>query len=406
MRKTRILLIGVPAPPDPKDDEEIEYPRTRKFGIGKFYYPLSLMDYNICMVDLARPRMRSLKEVLWGFSNEFKDFLDAGGVLVVYSGSPKFYKQYITAGGRLKKLKESFHTYGWLPVDLSGRTKAGKSVRFSKRNRIGKVLEDEDFVWKCVFDTDLPHDVVALNPARKTVGIEIPVSKGCVVLLPTHTDESSAQEVHRNILDVVKRDYIGRERRIPKPKWMKDYVLKGEEMAAKDLQEAQEVMNKFESAKGLLYLYDKDLTNAICTILSEIGYETRNLEMEGRHDVEIRYKDSFGLLEAKGLRRHARVDDLRQLSDHYSQLREEAEEKGEKIEVKGAFIVNHFREQLPSKRGDPFTGEAERIGKRDRFCLMTTVQLHQMYSDFISGKLKFRDIHKRIWETEGVLKDQ
>ena len=67
--------------------------------------------------------------------------------------------------------------------------------------------------------------------------------------------------------------------------------------------------------------------------------------------------------------------------------------------------MNHDREKLPSEREKPFTKEAERIGKRDGFCLMTTTQLHQMYSEFASGRLKFKEIHDRIWKTDGVLKD-
>lgn len=419
MRKTRILVIGEFDALNRKGDEEIESPETKKVPLKLLdlkekrvvdlemglHRPLCILDYNIVIVDLPTIDMIGSMDILKGFKTDFFDFFQARGLLVVLSDIRESFSHYIQWPDHKVELR--FQTYSWLPVKVRVHRKAGKSVTFNTTNRIGKVLRDDDFKWECIFETKWRHEVVAENPAGKSVALEIRAWKGRVILLPMYEDRSVRDANVRKVLDMLKKDYLGKgERVILRPRWIGDYAHPGEKDAVKKLQVAQETVKKFESAKGLLYLDDRELTDAICTVLGEMGYQTKNLELERRHDVELRYKDSFGLLEAKGLKKHAKVGDMRQLSDHYSQRIEDAEEKGEEIEVKGIFVVNHFREEHPRKRAKPYTKEAERVGERDGFCLMTTVQLHQMHSDSVSGKLKLKDIHKRIWETEGVLEDQ
>lgn len=406
---TRVLLVGMKIAEIPKalSDEVINTPPWDMVLNRRLYHQASLQDYHICIVNLTYQDLLGLKEVLWGFRDEFDDFFDGGGILIVFSTYPRTSISYVAKvdlGYRIvKDEKNPYSTYEWLPVSLDARDKQGQSVTFSKKTSIGNVLDDSDFIWETVFQIEDPHAVVARNPSGRAVGVELPHSDGYLILLPAFKQEDLPPRLVRKIIDAVKKGYIGEAQpMISRPDWIGTYVLSGEEQAAEKFKVAKAKMEKFESAKALLYMHGKRLTASVRNILEELGYESRDTEDEGRHDIEIEQKGHTGFVEVKGLKRHAGAKDLRQLSDHYSQAREDAEEKGEDVDIKGIFVVNHYREEHPDKRGEPFTGEAERIGKRDQFCLVTTVHLHRMYSDLLSGKLSREEIHERIWRTTGI----
>lgn len=412
MRKTRILIVGELGDLKVSEDEEIEVPKKKTMSINgthiidelTIYRPSSLLDYDVLFVDLLSLDMRGAMDLLLECAHDLLDFFNGGGIAVVFSDRPKTHPSFFNWYGDKKYSK--LQTYDWLLSLFDVTDKTGKSVRFSSDHRIGKVLRDDDFSWKCIFETDKPHVVLANNPSKKAVGLDIKVSNGRLILIPAYRDNSRRNKIARTVLDVLKRDYLGKKRiRISKPKWISQYQLPGEAEAARRLEEAKEAMAGFESAKGVLYLYDKELTEAIQILLEDMGYRAKNLEIEGKFDIEIRLGEARGVLEAKGLTKHANATHLRQLMDHYVLEREVANEKNQEADIKGIFVVNHFREEHPDERGEPFTREAKNIGERFEFCLMTTVQLHRMYCDWKSGKTNLDEIHNNIWEAKGVLED-
>lgn len=412
MRKTRILFVGELGDFRVSEDEEIEVPKKKGLSInGKYvsddliiYRPSSLLDYDVLLVDTLSLDMRGAMALLLECASDLLDFFNGGGIAVVFSDRQETHPSYFEWSG--DKVYSKLQTYDWLLSLFNVTNKAGKSVRFSSDNRIGRILRDDDFGWKCIFETDKPHEVLATNPSKKTVGLDMKVSDGRLILIPAYRDHSRRNNIARAVLDVIKKDYLGKERiRISKPKWIAQYQLPGEAEAARTFEKAKETMAGFESAKGVLYLFDKELTEAIRILLDDMGYEARNLEIEGKYDIEIRLGEARGLLEAKGLTKHANATHLRQLMDHYVLEREVADEKNQGADIKGIFVVNHFREEHPDGRGEPFTREARRIGERFEFCLMTTVQLHHTYCDWKSGKTNLAKIHSRIWEAKGVLEN-
>jgi len=115
------------------------------------------------------------------------------------------------------------------------------------------------------------------------------------------------------------------------------------------------------------------------------------------------------IIEVKGKEGYANNEDIRELLQWWTEKLEEDEN------VKGIFILNHFRKINPEdrkklckeklKEEDPFTKAAQKIAENNHFCLMTTYQLFQIYRKYLEKKIKKEDIIKLLKQTEGALQD-
>jgi hypothetical protein len=128
-----------------------------------------------------------------------------------------------------------------------------------------------------------------------------------------------------------------------------------------------------------------------------MGFDTNLKENEGRQDIEIKFNSFFAIIEAKGLEGYANNNALRQLLDYYVTASEN------NPDVKGVFIVNHFRDKNPSERGQPFTEAALNLAKNNDFCLLTTIDLFKLYNLFLKHEMQTAQIIDIIKNTKGLV---
>jgi hypothetical protein len=196
----------------------------------------------------------------------------------------------------------------------------------------------------------------------------------------------------------------------PKPQWIDKWNLQPElklknEMTALEnemntiIKKADEIKKNqewYESLKKVLYSQGKELSSSIYLILKEMGFVADLKEDEGRQDIEIKLNSFFAIVEAKGLKGYANNSDLRQLLDYYVTTSETYPE------VKGIFIVNHFREKEPSERGMPYSQGAVTLAEHNDFCLLTTVDLFKMYDLLLNSKITIKQIIDLFQTTKGL----
>lgn len=399
MNKIKVQFIGIEDIPSKKDDEIL---RVRKVKWDENGYSndefLSFHDYHIVFINY--PGVHPYP------SNEFFDYIEAGGIVVIFLG-PSI-------------------SYPWNKQFLIVSTSSGESINPNPKNWLKNILRKHHFNWSCLLKPgEILNNLQSLQMVSqlltrqhggnygvfeiagttisgKCVSSVIHYYGGKLILLPT--PKKMNKDLIRNLLDGIKKNYLMKQE-IPelKPTWIEKWTLDPEielgnkvNKIAKDFEKLTEKIEGYESIKKILYTHGNELTLSIYLIFKEMGFDVVLKENEGRQDIEIKYNSFFAIIEAKGLKKYANNSDLRQLLDYYVTTSEN------NPEVKSIFIVNHFRDQDPAERGEPFTQGAIDLAKNNGFCLLTTIDLFKLYDQFLKNEMTITHIIDILRNTKGL----
>lgn len=345
----------------------------------------SFLDYHIIFVNL--PKINLNRYLLLRMGNKRKDielFLRAGGIITVFCPHDNYQG-----------------TYDWLPLSINVKNSGGDTTEPNMQHPLGKTLQKFKPGWKCYFEIDHlnfpPELIIGRNMAKLPVSLALTIENGNIILMPQFKEEQYLP-VLNHLLESIKKNYFQKDISpvaIPTPTWLSKYQFDEEKKLTQQFEEMKIYIQRYNEIKKILYENGIELTKAVAHVFSELGFKVNEKENEGFHDIEIEYNEFSSIIEVKGLKGYANVGDLRQLLDHYI----EASELNESL--KGIFILNHFLENEPLERKDPFSERAIRLGTKNEFCMMTTVDLFNLYSEFIKGKIEIADIITILKETNG-----
>jgi hypothetical protein len=291
---------------------------------------------------------------------------------------------------------------------------------------MGNIIKNYKFQWNWFFDMgmtlimrDTLHDLRRLNKpdeyiietleiigktlTGKCISCIINGYSGRLIICPN--PQQNYLHLIREIIDGVEKEYL--KDILPQaemiPPWVNRYYLWNEK---RYLLQREKIITRFKDVdvkletlnqkKQLLFVTGDKLVICINNIFQEMGFTTINKQFEGREDIEISHDSFQGVVEIKGLKGYANNNCIRQLLDYHSTL------KRSKPDIKGIFIVNHFRLINPVERMEPYTTEAVRLGIDNNFCLMTTYDLFQIYQNFLKGKININKIEELLYKTNGV----
>ena len=196
------------------------------------------------------------------------------------------------------------------------------------------------------------------------------------------------------------------------PAWVAEFKVHGEEEKVGEIdelraekQEIEERIKSIENEKGeiirfkeLLYEDSNPLRDIVWDTLEEIGFKVNKYD-QNKEDGSIEEDGNIMLLEVKGKNKSAARRDLRELDDW---IEEYLEREGR--EPAGLLVVNHYRLTHPNERDDPFPHDFKnylaRIGSR--LCVITTLQLFDIYCRIKENALSKKVIRKRIMENRGI----
>ena len=155
----------------------------------------------------------------------------------------------------------------------------------------------------------------------------------------------------------------------------------------------KEYWGKTGKFKPLLYETGVNLENLVIDAFREMGIKVRKLPEGSYADFEFQIsEDLIGICEVKGLTGSANIRHLRQLLQYFIEQRDI-----EKRNVKGIFIVNHFRNKNPKERDKPLTNDAEELVKKYGFVVLTTVDLYNYITKFLENKLSKEDFLSKFY---------
>lgn len=392
MATLRILFLGFGKLPEKRDDEHFDsVPIEFSLYTYDFAKPLpALYDYHIVVLSDLVKQIPSYK--LEKLKGQFEKLLLA-----------PFHGVVITT------LHDSLEYYSWCPIKPRIVSARGSSIEVQKSHWVAPLLEKFKSLLYWVAHGDFTFSelrkedkrlIAATNISDNPICFEGKFGKGTILYLPCiNAEEETRLKFYRELLDKIKENLLKKEYEIP-PTWLSQsqYTFDRERILEQEIEKYRDELSLFEKARNILWKSGSELTYDIATILEQLDLSIKVVEKEGRHDIEIVEKELHAIAEIKGLKKSASVDDLRQLEDWVAEKIKEDEN------IKGVFIVNHYKDLSLEQRGDPFTIDAERIAKRNQYCLMTTQQLFDAFKLKLAGKFDKNLFITKIKECNGVFK--
>lgn len=360
----RALCLGM----GHKKDEKYDWSRANKNAPTIFDYDIVIIDAVVIQKDFNQKK------------EEFERFFKAGGIcFVMLSPAPM-------------KDQEWF----FLLKEIEIREVEGKYIICSFEE--AKLLFDSfSFTYPCYFiKVPKNSEILAENRVGDPISFVVSYNSGYCFFIPRvkvedeHKLISFLLENISSLIPEIKKEIPTEVTEIPE--WIDEYTTDLERNLLKQKLEIDKKLGKTGKFKPLLYETGSSLKNLIIDALRELGIKVTKLPEECYADIEFPISEELiGVCEVKGLQKNANIRHLRQLFQYFMEQRE-----FENRNVKGIFIVNHFREEKPSERDDPLTKDAWELVKKYDFRVMTTVDLYNFVTQFVEKKVTKEDFLRQF----------
>jgi hypothetical protein len=356
----KILLLGSSSSSVDVAGLDIDIQRSNWDSITPF------QRYDMILVNNSSLNTQLIK-IAKVLKKDFQGFVQDGGILVCLCSEPKNY------GG--------YHTYDWLPVSPKLRTsKVGEQSHQIKRSMYEKFIQNQLSIMspQCAFpgvNDSASCKVLLTTGLGSVLAFSIILGKGMIICLPQSSDEIA-------FLTNWFKFWLSK-----KPDWVEKFYYKTKV-------ELQTKLKAISIVEKLLYGNDRELRDAVIEALRIFGFNANALPDGPQQDIDVSSGSFQGMVEVKGLKSHADRDDMRALLDYYDN------NIGKQPNLKGIFVVNHYREAQPDQRGDPYTRDALEIANRKEFCLLTADDIYFAVERALNEDGVKEEMRKRI--TQGV----
>jgi hypothetical protein len=186
-----------------------------------------------------------------------------------------------------------------------------------------------------------------------------------------------------------------------KPKWMTEHSFKEKTELDDQINKLTSKVTEYEIFERLLYTTDIPLEEAVAFVLEWLGFEdvVHHKEDKDNPDITFIYEGVKALVEIEGTTKAGDKIKAQQLDGWMK--REIINFNRKASELKGFFIVNHFRETKPEKRGEPLTTHAKEFLKLNQSRFFTTYFLLNIVKD-VMASLSKKEARKKVWEGEKI----
>lgn len=383
-----------------------------------------LPDYRVVILDPQNMRMKNPAHLFSKRYSELRTFIKKGGVFICFLRTPRGVLN--VAGTPTNTPIYSFIALEWGERCVSLHhnigdvtlTKAGEKSCFADALRKIKQFD----IYAEVYGLDWGKFLVnvlclAESSDEKCVAFEVSQEGsdggGKMVFLPAAT-----LEYFPTLLDCIAKELsrLGNVE-FPPAAWTRYYAFPEYEDDLKNIQSKEGRLERLKQQlkaekarlKELERIRDvllngkgEILRKTVKSVFNELGMAFED-GPEGRDDLLL--KDANGktilVCEVKGSSKSAKEKDAAQLEKWRARVFEE-----EGHEPEGLLIVNTWCEFDPTERkeqGEDFPDQMLNYSKGKGFCLMTTIQLFNMWCDFKRKKLKGgKELLNKIMKTPGV----
>lgn len=387
-------------------------------------------DYEIVILDMNLNRMPNHST----FENKRDDIykqLISGGIVICLTSSSQ--KRFISSSRR----GDVFETnYDWLSSthkdcikfdedaghgdNIEPKTKNElilnylRGVKYYEKTIGGIVCNKDDRCYYIELDSfNYKVDVLTVNKVTgEPIACIIHYGKGRIVFLPQNSDINNlysgiAYSIVENLYDIGKELYEkGKEEigsPIEAPIWIDKYKSENEKDIERKIKEKEEELEslkkdhrRFELIDLLLYGYDVPLEGAVKKVFEEWGCEVEKTEIGATIDLKVRHR-SLGIMfaiEVTGVR-----GKIPKKSAKFPQVMTYHLKKEDNEHI--IVVANTYRDKdVTDRNGENFTPDAIKMAIGHKFCLITTVDLFNLWKDFLNGRSS-EEILNGIFESNG-----
>jgi hypothetical protein len=187
-----------------------------------------------------------------------------------------------------------------------------------------------------------------------------------------------------------------------RPEWMQKYAFPEKTTIEKEIEKLNSEYLQYDMFERLLYRTDTPLEEAVAFTLKWLGFENvfHHLEKKDYADITFELDKTKGMVEVEGTTKQG---DKRKVLQLEGWVKTELE-KGEvdSSQIRGFFVVNHFREDDPSTRADPLTEQAKKFLGHYRFRFFTGAFLFDIVKRVQEVALSREEAQRKVWEGEKV----
>jgi hypothetical protein len=417
--RLRTLLIGVES-----QNPEIE-------NVQSSFEAPSLFDFEIVIVDvdsvfpadwrkkIPMDEYRSVdlnaghwfRKGLQKLQKETELLMQKGGMLICLLRPMRGVKWQWFDSSERRDRTEFENNYDWIPIEnLDGHIVSGfgRVIKLcDEPGSFARYLKMTEAYWTAYIEDierlKIKHRNIALNDAGEPIAAEVSIGKGSIVFLPLCE--------HANMSDILVECATSSFKKSierPPPTWTEKIRVPNEDTAQKSLdalaKKISELQAEYDTAfaaleektrvKKLLYEKDEPLEEAVKKAFEELGF---TLTKKGDKDWIASSDVGEAILEVTGSEGSIDIDKLRQLLDYWI---DDYKESG--VEKKAILVGNHFANDPPEARGEPFTEKVLETSKVYSMCLIPALELFNVILSLREGKVKTQDIRKKIIETVGI----
>jgi len=338
--------------------------------------------------------------------NLFKQLVETGGCVFCFADSEtKWDGQYYA--NNTYYAHEGKSSYSWMPVSVKVVQGSGPHVDLAPLAVNYKTLIDNfqemDRSWTCYF-TDYPINSTLLfvNRAGYAVGLEIPIGKGKLVLLPRFSNVIHAARL------LIEQTYLPsagakqKSKRVSsvRQSWVTKFEFASKKRAVEELGRAKRDIEEYQRFEPLLDADGEELRQVVKLAFLKIGFQVvQPSESKPVQDLNLTFGKWEAVVEVKGKISDANITDLRQLLQY---LVDQRDIEG-RPDMNGIFVINHFCKIDLEKRGAPFTQAAVELAKKHKITLMSSSELYSAIGKAFDGKDTFEAIRDRIIQAKALI---
>lgn len=327
----------------------------------------SLNNYNAIIINLNAFRVVT-NEFTEKFIGKIHDFLQKRRIIICITGhSQEFYNS-----GLSSLLNLRHETIQSSDMEISTNNPIAIENLFQKH--LEEILYAVDF-----YGLPSHTQILSKNFRRNVVSFLLDYACGKIIVVPpvfpilygskSFTEEKIKGEYLEGLIHVALSFVDLSEER---PDWLNKIKIFDEKEVEKEYYTLKSTLSKYYKIKCILNDSGKTLTKKVNKIFKELGFQTKEKEIEGKEDILIKLGDSEGVIECSGSNGYFNIEDLDQLIRYITRTWK-----------KGIFVGNAFKQIEPKKRKveKAFTDEVKKTANKLDICLITVPQLFKLYLD-------------------------
>lgn len=376
--------------------------------------------------QLTKSSSKQIKEDFERRIKEIKEVLDSGKNILFISPINDYRCRYtgnqkIDGTGkssRVTNIVDYIYTSEILPIKFEITKATGKAVEMID-NRIKKLFDkykDNLVYYSFAENENCKNKLIKIKTTSKIVAWYEAVGKGIVLFFPDQNfemlEKSIASRKEKEFLNDIYNfmNELNATKTTDLPEWTKSYRTKEEKNMIKEITKNEKEIIKLEkkNAKDLSQLSiledDKrifttdsaELENIVKGIFTKIGLKVIKA---GGNEEDLVLTDGTNHLvfEVKGTdgsatEKHT-AQTLKWLTNYFIDTG---------INGKGVLIVNAFKSKELNQRQDTFPKQLLKYAEHQNLCLISSIQLFNIYKEFINGNLTKEDIVNSIINQKGI----